>query len=402
MVGLLASLGVLLPSPSLAREIGPETDLCSEINSLSVGEELALRPGDYQGPCAIRRGGDTSIPIVIRAADLQRRPRIVYNGNRTNVFEVRANHVTIRGLEFGPTLEGVDAVRLFTANGVTVEDCYFSHLGGIAVVANYASVRGLTVRRNVIRNSQATAMYFGCHNGIGCVVSGLVVEGNFIEGVNAPDPEIGYGIEVKLNSAAIIRDNVIVNTKGPGIMVYGAQDLVTRSLVERNVTVGSRTSSGIVIGGGPATVRNNISLRNEEAGVGLEDYKARGLLRGVTVVNNTLYVNAGGGVSAPAAGARDVVIVNNAVGVRGGGKPFPAPQPGIHVAGNVDCTWVPCFANAEGMDFSPLPGSMLIGPGLRAGPWLPREDYFGVRRGIQPTVGAIERPSGPISLRPQP
>jgi len=348
----------------------------------------------------VRRGGDTGIPLVIRAADPQRRPRIIYDGQTSNVLDVKASHVTLRGLEFGPTQNGVDAIRVF-ANYVTIEDCHFLQLGGIAVAASHATIRGLTVRRNVIRESQATAMYFGCHNGITCVVTGLVVEGNFIDGVTAPDPEIGYGIEVKLNSSATIRDNIVQNTKGPGIMVYGAQDLVARSLVERNVTVGSRTSSGIVVGGGPATVRNNISMRNEEAGVGLEDYKGRGLLRGITVVNNTLYTNSAGGVTAPANAVRDVVIVNNAAGGRGAAKPFPPATPGLNVAGNVDCTWVPCFANPDAMDFSPLPGSMLIGPGLRAGPWLPREDYFGVRRGFQPTVGAIERPSGPISLRPQ-
>ena len=53
----------------------------------------------------------------------------------------------------------------------------------------------------------------------------------------------GYGIEVKLNTGGVVRDNVIIDTKGPGIMVYGARDLVTVSVVERNFTRGSRTSS---------------------------------------------------------------------------------------------------------------------------------------------------------------
>jgi hypothetical protein len=41
----------------------------------------------------------------------------------------------------------------------------------------------------------------------------------------------------------------------------------------------------------------------------------------------------------------------------------PAPQPGLQLAGKVDCTWVPCFANPDGMDFSPFPGSLLTSPG---------------------------------------
>ena len=53
----------------------------------------------------------------------------------------------------------------------------------------------------------------------------------------------------------------------------------------------------------------------------------------------------------------------------------------------------------EARDFSPFPGSPLIGPGvLQVEPWFPKDDFFGTRRGLLPTVGAIERPSGPIPL----
>ena len=394
---------VLAPSRVAAREIGPEANLCAEINSLSPGEELVLRRGEYQGPCAIRRGGDAGAPVTIRAADLEHRPRVVYLGSTTNVLEVRASHVVIRGLEFGPTQSSVDGVRIFAANDVVVEDCRFTGLGGIAVVANHSSLRGLTVRRNVIRDSKATAMYFGCHNGLTCVVAGLVVEGNHIRGVTAPDPEIGYGIEVKLNSSAVIRGNLISDTKGPGIMVFGARDLVSSSLAERNVVIGSRTSSGIVVGGGPVVIRNNVSALNSEAGIGLEDYQQRGLLRAIAVVANTVYKNAAGGITAPESGLRDVTVINNAAHAPAGRRSVPAPQLGLQLAGNVDCTWVPCFANPDGMDFSPFPGSLLISAGaLPTRGSMPREDFFGVRRGAPPTVGAIERPSGPISINAQP
>jgi hypothetical protein len=178
MVAWLAVM-LLMPARVAAREIGPEANLCAEINGLAPGEEIVLRPGQYQGPCAIRRGGGAGAPVVIRAADTAHRPRIAYGGRDTNVLEVRASHVTIRGLEFGPTQTDVDAVRIFAANDVTIEDCRFTQLGGIAVVANYSSVRGLVVRRNVIRDTLATPMYFGCHDGAKCSVTGLVVEGNF-------------------------------------------------------------------------------------------------------------------------------------------------------------------------------------------------------------------------------
>jgi hypothetical protein len=400
---VVLSLIGLVPTHATAREIGPEADLCSEIRTVQPGEELILAPGDYQGPCAIRNGGAAGAPLVIRAADPARRPRIVYGGRASNVIEVRASHVTIRGLEFGPTQQDVDAVRIFSANNVTVEDCSFNQLGGIAVVANHSSVRGLAVRRNVIRGSTSTAMYFGCHDGMGCVVSGLVVEGNFIDGVTAPDPEIGYGMQVKLNSSAIIRDNIIMKTKGPGIMVFGAQDMTVSSVIERNVTIGSRHAAGIVLGGGPALVRNNIAVSNEEGGITLEDYRQRGFLRGIIVVNNTAYANRLGGVTVPETGMSGVIIVNNAADTGTAPKPYPSPRIGLRMGGNIDCTVTPCFTNPTQYNFSPNAASILRSAGVPwAESWIPREDYFGVRRGSPPTVGAIERPARPLSLTPQP
>ncbi len=387
-----------------AVEIGPDSSLCAAINALAPGEELVLRPGDYQGPCIIRHGGASGAPVVIRAADLEQRPRIVYTGPDANVLEVRASHVRISGLAFGPTQWSVDGVRIFGGTDITIEKCEFSGLGGIAVVANHGSVSGLAVLHNEIRDSKSTGMYFGCHDGSRCIVSGLRVEGNFIHQVQASESEIGYGLEVKLNSSGVITDNVIADTKGPGIMVYGARDLLSPSVVERNFVMGSRTSSGIVVGGGPALVRNNISVGNAEGGIGLEDYARRGLLRGVVVAHNTVYKSALGGIRVPEEGrTQDAMIVNNAVHARAGTPALPRGQPGVRLAGNVDCTWAPCFVDPDRLDFSPLEGSLLSAPGS----WRPAagalgDDYFGSRRGGRPVVGAIERRGERIRLGPKP
>jgi len=79
-VAALMGVVVLAQAPAAAREIGPGTDLCGEIRAMQPGGELVLAPGDYQGPCAIRNGGEPGAPLLIRAADPMRRPRIVYAG----------------------------------------------------------------------------------------------------------------------------------------------------------------------------------------------------------------------------------------------------------------------------------------------------------------------------------
>jgi hypothetical protein len=70
--------------------------------------------------------------------------------------------------------------------------------------------------------------------------------------------------------------------------------------------------------------------------------------------------------------------------------------------GNLDCSWMACFANPEGLDFSPFSGSLLNGLGVaRALDSIPSDDYFGVARRTPPTIGAIERPSPAIRYGPK-
>lgn len=396
-LALLLIVVGLSPAPAPGLEIGPATDLCVALQSLAPGEELVLEGGDYRAGCVIHRGGQIGLPLVIRAADPARRPRLLYPGRPVNLLEVRASDVTIRGLEFWGGFGEADGIRIMSGDRITIEDCRFFQLGGIAVASTHASVNGLAVRRNVIAESLATGMYFGCHDGFGCIISGLVVEGNHIQGVSASGSEVGYGLQVKLNSSGVIRGNMIQDTKGPGIMVYGARDLLKVSLVERNFVSGSRTSSGIVIAGGPVLVRNNVSVGNFEAGIGLENYQRRGLLRGVIVAHNSVYGNRQAGIWIADGERVEASILNNAVHGRAATPVLPPARPGLRLMGNVNCTWVACFANTEGLDFSPFPGSLLVGAAISGVDWAQvDDDFFGTRRGVPASTGAVERPSGPI------
>jgi hypothetical protein len=396
----LAAVLLALLAPGLAQgvEIGPSADWCREINDRADVHEFVLQPGEYEGPCAVLRGGSAELPLVIRAKDPANPARIVYLGASDNVLNLRASHVTLAGLAFGPTRLDVDAIRVHAGDGLAIEDCRFDGLGGIAVAATSASVRQLVIRRNVITRSSNTGMYLGCHDGRTCAHAGLVIESNFIHGVDAPDASIGYGIQVKLNSAAVIRDNVIVDTKGPGIMVYGAHDPSRVSLVERNFVAGSRASSAIVVGGGPAVIRNNVATTSAEAGIALEDYGGRGLLRDVVIIHNTVFDNGRAGIKVPRDGRVAARILNNAIHARGATPILPATRADLTVAGNVNCTRLPCFVDPVERDFSPL----VIRPGaILAEVWTPIDDYFGRRRGPLPVPGAIEDVSGPITFGPK-
>jgi Right handed beta helix region len=385
------SVVILAVLPSRAagetREIGPDTDFCAAANALAPGDELVLGPGDYQAGCTIRNGGTRGAPIVIRASDPANPPQLVFTAKTNNVVNVAANAVVLRGLHFGPTQTDVDGVRIRSGDDITVDSCVFTEIGGVAIVAN-ASTQRLTLSNNEIRRSKTTAVYLGCHDGAGCRVTDAVVEGNHIEGVQAPYDQIGYGIQVKLNSAAVIRDNVIIDIKGPGIMVYGARDPALTSTVARNFVASSRTSSGIVVGGGPAVVVNNIAVRNAQSGIALEDYGKRGLLRRIVLSNNTVYGGVEAGISVPATQMLDAKLLYNASHSLAG-TALPGPRAGIIALGNIDCRSAPCFADPLAMNFTPMAGSPLIGRALQ-GVDVPREDFFGVARPPLAAVGAIE------------
>jgi hypothetical protein len=381
------------------REIGPDANFCAEVNDLTPGEVLELLPGDYRGPCRIHRDGRAGAPITVQGKSVNEKPRVIYDGHGSNVIEINADYVTVRGLKLGPTKRHVDGVRIVAARGITIEDCEFSNLGGIAIAATRTSVDGLIVRRNVVTDSAATAMYFGCHDGIGCQISNLVIERNFIKGVDAADPEIGYGMQIKLNSVGSILDNVIADTKGPAIMVYGSLDDGRRSVIERNFVTGSRQSSGILIGGGPALARNNIAAHNFAGGIRLQDYGNRGLLRKIIVVNNTSYRNGKDEFVVPAdVKVSQTLFALNAATTTEGGQAFPKRRSGLDLRQNVACTLKRCFSDASSLNFSPVTASVISSVRRVDDAQTPQDDYFGRSRIGRLTAGAIGIPGPSIRL----
>jgi hypothetical protein len=395
--GLALGVVGLSPAVGAGEEVGPESDWCAAANALAAGEELILHPGEYVGPCAIRRGGTAEAPTVIRARDPDDPPRIVGPSDRAgNAISIYAGHVVIRGLAIGPVPDG-DGVRVYAGNGVTIEDSRIADIDSSAIAATHVSVHDLTIRRNEIARTGWTAIYLGCHEGLQCQHTGLGVHQNIISDISAPahgpggDP--GAGIQIKLNSTAVIRDNVIRQTVGPGIMVYGARSLVDASLIEGNFVSGARTSSAIVVGGGPAIVRNNVTVNSGDSGIGLEDYGKRGLLRGIVVIHNTASGNLQGGISIYSKGRVEARVVNNLVQARRGTPAVPRGRVGVLSLGNVVCAIGACFADPLGGDYSPLAAI----PGLAMSEsWTPVQDFFGQPRRTPPTAGAIEPRVSPV------
>lgn len=388
----LASSGSRMPA------VGPTDPWCATINAVSPGEEVVLKPGAYTTPCVITAKGSPIAPITVRSeqADVAQHAIFTYSGNSSNVIELEdAEFLILKDMSVARTQDGVDAIRFRGSHHVTIEQMTFTGVGGVSIVSNDRAIHHVIVRNNRLRDLKSTGMYFGEHDGRCCAATHLLIEGNIIDGVSPPDASVGYGIQIKLNSHATIRHNSIHRTKGPGIMVYGASrgDLV--SVIEGNFVEGSRNEGGIVVGGGPAVVRNNVLIGNAFGGISAQNYKGRNLQKNIWLVHNTVVNNQNSGINVEGwvNGSGNVIAYNAVLPLAG--TPSIRGQMEATATGNVTCISAGgCFVQAISppFDLRPSAGGLLIdAAGTGPEPWRPRDDFAGSLRGPGADIGAFER-----------
>lgn len=395
-------LGLVVPARGAVRNFGPLDPWCEAVNKAAPGDEIVLFGGSYSTPCSINAKGSFGSPIVVRSAseDLSMRAVLAYFGTTSNVLELRgAQHIALRWLSFGPTQGGVDAIKLRRSSDILIEQNLFYGIGGISISANDGDSQRVTVRQNVFQNLTSTGLYFGCHEGLSCHATDLTIEGNFIDGVRPTDDgSVGYGLQIKLNSYGLVRDNTVYRTRGPGIMVYGSNRGDRPSIVEGNYVEGSLTDGGIVIGGGAAIVRNNVVVGNAAGGIIAQNYGGRDLQQNVWVVHNTVLENGGASIIVQAwREGRGNVLSFNAIAPRAATLALLPVAPSGTIRGNITCEATrSCFARATGplYDLRPASSGPLIDAG-GGGPevWRPVDDFLGRSRGRSTSVGAFERTS---------
>lgn len=303
---ILAGMLLGLVPAAIAAEIGPGDDIEAAVASLGPGEVLELRAGTYafDERIVFTAVGTSDQPITIRAkdaADVVLRQATTQN----NVVEIiGSRHLVIRGIRF---TQGSHGLRLIDSDFVTIEDCEIYETGDVALSANAGGTyEGLRILRNHIHHTNGTgeAMYLGCNND-SCRVANSLIEGNYIHDTNRASVEQGDGIEIKEGSYGnIVRDNVIHDTKYPGILVYSTVGNGPPNVIEGNV-VWNVLDNTIQIAA-DAVVRNNIVLGN----VSMQAHQS-GRPSNIEFVHNTV-VN-----DARALAIRDVdgpiLIANNAL-----------------------------------------------------------------------------------------
>ena len=365
--------------------IQPGSDWCGPANSAAAGDEIVLEPGDHDGPCALQTSG-----VTVRGSNA----RIVYSGYSSNVVDVEADDITIEDIEFGPTNAGIDAIKIKSGDRTTVRDNHFFQIGGISVAANSTDSTGIVIEGNTFEDLQSTGIYLGCHDGAGsCSATDFRFVGNLIDGVTSGG--VGYGIEVKVDSWGLLADNVITDTQGPAIHLFGSYSDGLVSVVEGNYLSASRTNNVLEIGGGPAIVRNNITVGTSTSGLYIYNFGYRNITRSVHVVGNTIGGSPPVGVTGSVwVDGLDHAFENNAVD-----GALPPVVTGIAMNGNVDCSGGGCWTSDYAVDPAGPLTTDGVTPTFDANP----VDYCGLTRSSPPMVGALEMGSEPvlaIALKP--
>ncbi|MCB1737749.1 MAG: right-handed parallel beta-helix repeat-containing protein [Gammaproteobacteria bacterium] len=396
MLILLFTLGT---AQGEQRVFGPKDNWCAAFKDAKPGDEIVLSKGIYLKPCTIRAHGTADKPIVLRSqsAVLGNRAVVAYPGSTSNVIDVRASsHLLIQDLDITARSKQVEGIKLYDVKDILIQRCRFHRLSGVSISANGADSDGIVIHANEFKNLQATAIYIGCHDGEHCRARNVRIEGNLIDGAMPRDDRTGYGIQIKLNSDAVIRDNTIYSTKGPGIMVYGNEDPDSvPNLIEGNYVQRSAWESGILIGGGPAIVRNNVSVDHGLSGIATQNYKGRGLQHGIKIVHNTLLNNLRGGISVEGWLAdQGNVIANNLIAGVPDQQPIKPPKPMGSHSGNAFCPKASdCLMQPDQPPFdlrlhpnSQLRGSREMGDE----DWWPKDDFLGLKRENPTSPGAFE------------
>jgi hypothetical protein len=317
--------------------VNPGDNYRAIFTQLQPGDELILHQGIYEGNATIRKSGTADKPITIRGfGNGEERPVLFLNSANSNLYQVYASNLIFDFLEFqskysyavriGATGEGS------SFNNITIKNCVFYKSGGGDISANAnVGYDNIKILDNYFIGPKQTPVYIGQHDGLANVTN-FLFKGNVIDGSQIyGDNIVGYGIQFKLNvTKSVIENNYITNTKGPGIMVYGAQksDTIYANIVRNNILVGSREEAGIVAGGGPSTMIKNLTL-GCNGGISIQNYGNRNLLHNVVLNSNTSACDVGFGMSF--GNVQDIAAQNNLVITKDSLNAYiENPSPGIN------------------------------------------------------------------------
>ena len=197
--------------------------------------------------------GTAADPVIIEG-DTAANTRLVRPNALQNLVDISGQHFILRNLE----LEGGSiGVRLeFSTSNAEFTDLVIHGTAASAFTANRIGETFLDLRitDNEIYDTADTGegLYRGCNNNA-CTFGDSVVERNLIyDTTSSSGSGQGDGIDLKGGAFnVVVRDNVIRETAGPGILAYanggGPQNVIERNFIWNPGNVGIQATSDALI-----------------------------------------------------------------------------------------------------------------------------------------------------------
>jgi parallel beta-helix repeat protein len=290
--------------------------------SLQPGDAIILKEGTYSDHrrLQISQRGNAEKPITIRAAEgakvIIKRP----DAKQNTLNLAGCQHLIIRDLEItgGDAAIRIGKERDHLPKFITLENLHIHHIGGVAITANYPGeiYESLTFRDNHIHHTggHGEAFYLGSNNKADGSTDGYifnsVISNNYIHDLKGGTVSQGDGIELKDGSYGnIISDNVIHDTNYPGIIVYDT-DGKAPNIIERNVIW--NTGDHGIQAAADAIIRNNIIFDTKGDGIHCRNHQSA-IVGNLTIIHNTILTNSSIRIIAPEKFSGKVVVANNAL-----------------------------------------------------------------------------------------
>ena len=289
--------------------------------ALGPGDQLLFHEGLYGRLLPLIDGagnyptfsGAPGAPILLKGfGNGEKRPVITRDGvTNGDLWTINGSYIEASYLEFnnatgwsvGLTRTSKSSSDIGLITDITIKDCRFDNSKDVSVAANRAwyHYNNITIENNVFVNANYTFVYMGEANG-NAWGSNITIRGNFFVGRHIDDPNVvGYAMQFKLNvHNSLVENNLILNVKGPGIAIYGANTTdnkgstsVLPNIVRNNLVIGS--GEGINILGGPARVFDNVAFNCHYMGVFVQNRpNDTAVRRNIIIQRNTSGFNASG------------------------------------------------------------------------------------------------------------
>ncbi len=425
MITLFALLAATPGARASVYELQPGADLANVLSTLVPGDEVVLADGLYPvtDTLTISAVDAAAAAVVVRGeagAVLQAAAREDGSYPSTLLRVEGSSGVRLEGF----TVQGHDAwatdvdhrytgVHVLDSTDVAISGLRIVELTGSGVYVSGLSSAVTVERTEIARLQYGHGVYVGCYDA-SCLTSGLVLDTNLIHDIGGVDT---YAISLQPGTqGAVLSDNIIYNVEYRGLE-SGSTEFGDPNLIEGNA-IWNIADIAMVLRGA-ALVRNNVVFNITGRGLVCRDPE-RGDYRDQVIVYNTIVNTGSWGLDVerwlPDSGH---VVANNAIcnpvgaamslvkTVPEGVDPATEPTPARAVH-NVACGLVQGFdlAGVEVLpgggfldfedpsiwDFYPTVDSLLIDAADPDGNLFPPElDFSGFpREGDAPDVGAFE------------